>query len=245
MKKSRDLYLLAAATILGAFLAHGCSSIGRGGTTTNIAWTFERNLVRIDTTVGGREGSFLVGTASQHTIVDDGFPADVSLRGRVGVNLGDRFSAAVEPVRSDLAGLADGVLGNDVWRGRSLTIDYQRGLLIIGKTLDPVTDAPRFRFRSVPSVRVTIDGVETSALVDTASPDTVLLPARRFGTPGRRTISLRVGDTTFDEVDARVAPVDEVRLGNRILAHFLLTIDYPRREVSLWRHGRVPAPSAP
>ena len=245
MKKNNDLYLFAVAAILGLVLAQGCSSIGRGGTTTHIAWTFDRNLVRLDATVGGRDGSFLIGTAAPQTIVDDGFPADRSLRGRVGVNLGDRFAATVDPARADLAGLADGVLGNDVWRGRSLTIDYQRGLLIIGKTLDPMADAPRFRFRSVPSVIVTIDGVATTAIVDTASPDTVLLPARRFGAPGRRTISLRVADTTFDEVDARVAPVDEVRLGNRILAHFLLTIDYPRSEVSLWRHGRVPAPSAP
>jgi hypothetical protein len=234
----------AAALLLAAAL--GCSSLGRGdGATTNIAWTFERNLVLVDATVGGRAGSFIVGTANQRTILDPGFQVDAAARGRVGVNLGDRFSATVEPLRSDLGGVADGILGGDVFRRRSLGIDYQRGLLVLGERLDPITEGVRFRFTEIPRIRVFVDGAESNAVVDSSSPDTLLLPAGRYGAEGRRTVSLRIGATEFARVDARVAPVDEIRIGNRILAHFLVTVDYPRREVTLWRHGPAPSPSAP
>jgi hypothetical protein len=234
----------AAALLLVA--TWSCSSLGRGdGTTTIIAWTLERNLVLVDATVGGRRGSFIVGTANERTILDPAFEGATAHRGRVGVNLGDRYSATVDPLRSELGGIADGILGGDVWRGRSLGIDYQRGLLVLGERLDPITEGVRFRFRGIPRIRVHIDGVESIAVVDSSSPDTLLLPASRFGAEGRRTVALRIGATPFDRVDARVAPVDEVRVGNRILAHFLVTVDYPRGEVSLWRHGRAPTPSAP
>lgn len=242
MKNSDVLSRCAVGALALLFLPLGCSGLGRGATTTNLAWTFEQNLVRIEATVGGRQGSFLVGTAAERTILDDSFPAVVR-RGRVGINLGDRYAARAEPVRTDLQGLADGILGADAWRRRSLTIDYRRRLLVLGRTLDPIQDGVRFRFRDLPAVRVFIDGAETSALVDTANPDTVLLPSRRYGPEGRRTIALRIGETSFDAVDARVASVDEVRLGNRILANFLVTVDYPRREVSLWRDLRGGASS--
>ncbi len=241
MKNSNEFSyrILALLGVLPLLLA-GCAGLGAAAATTNIAWTFERNLVIVDATVGGRAGAFIVGTAAEHTILDPAFPAALSRRGRAGVSVGERHSSTVTPTRADLGGVADGILGADVWRGKSLTVDYQRGLLILGKALDPITEDVRFRFRDAPAVRVSIDGVETTAIVDTASPDTVVLPSRTWGAVGRRTISLRIGETRFDAVDARVAPVGEVRLGNRILAHFLVTVDYPRREVTLWRHGVAP-----
>lgn len=240
-KISINLSLRALALAL-PLAAAGCLSAGSGPSTTSIAWTFETNLVTVDATVGGRAGRFLIGTASEQTILDPAFAAAISRRGRTGVTLGERHSATVTPAFADLGGIADGILGGDVWRSRMLSIDYQRGLLLLGKGLEPIAEDVRFRFRGVPSVRVTIDGRETTALVDTASPEAVVLPARTWGAEGRRTVSLRVGGTTFPDADALVAPVGEVRLGNRVLAHFLVTVDYPRHEVSLWRHGRAPEP---
>ncbi|HEY0593688.1 MAG TPA: hypothetical protein VGF40_18095 [Thermoanaerobaculia bacterium] len=242
MKIIVHLSLRLAGLVL-FLLSAGCFSLGGDASTTNVVWTFDRNLVTVDATVGGRAGTFLVGTASEQTILDSDFGGAISRRGRTGVHLGERYSATVTPARADLGGIADGVLGGDAWRGRSLTIDYQRGLLVLGKGLDPVTEDVRFRFRGTPSVRVTIDGAEVTALVDTASPEAIVLPARTWGAEGRRTVTLRIGKTSFEEVDALVAPVGEARLGNRLLAHFLVTVDYPRGEVSLWRHGPAPKPN--
>ncbi len=237
-----DYFSVRIVALMVLLFPLGCSSLGAGGTTTNVAWTFDRNLVTVDATVGGRAGKFLVGTASEQTILDPDFGAAVSRRGRTGVTLGDRFSATVVPAYADLGGVADGILGGDAWRGRSLALDYQRGLLVLGKGLEPIAEDVRFRFRGVPSVRVTVDGADATALVDTASPEAVVLPARTWGAEGRRTVTLRIGETEFEDVDALVAPVGEIRLGNRILAHFLVTVDYPRGEISLWRHGPAPGP---
>lgn len=242
MKKTH--YFPKRIVAVGAFLSLlvGCTSFRSSPQTTNISWAFERNLVLVNATVGGRAGSFVVGTAASQTVLDSSFPADAGRRGRVGIDLGERYNATVTPVRADLGGIADGILGADAWRGSSLTVDYQRGLLVLGTSLDPITEGVRFRFRETPAVQVRIDGVETTAVIDTASPDTILLPSRTWGAEGRRAVDLRIGKTRFGAVDARVAPVGEVRLGNRILAHFLVTVDYPRREVTLWRYGAAPPP---
>ncbi|MGH9456537.1 MAG: hypothetical protein ACRD2J_02740 [Thermoanaerobaculia bacterium] len=205
---------------------------------TSVAAQLETNLLMVEATVGGLDGTFLIGTAHPATVLDDELAVSSGRRGRVHVRLGNRFSARVRPERADLGGIADGILGADLWRDRSLTIDYVKGLVTIGNDADPLMEGLRQSFELVPRVPILVDGAEVSAVVDTANPDTILLPQATFGEPGRRRVDLQVGVTRIPGVDARVAPIDEVRLGNRILSRFLVTIDYANREVALWPYPR-------
>lgn len=202
-------------------------------TTTHLSWTFDRNLIVVGALVDGIAGEFLVGSSHSETVLDAGFAGAKSGRRTVPVAMG-RYSATARPVQADLQGLTDGVLGADVWSGRSLTIDYKRRLLILGRALEPVDQDARHRFAGAPAIPITIDGREERAIIDTANPDTILLPMERFGPEGRIDVELVLGGVRFQSVDAAVAPISEIRLGNRILSEFLVTVDYRRREVSLW-----------
>lgn len=215
-----------------AVIAAACS-LPRAAT-THLAWTFRQNLIVVGAVAGGVDGEFIVGTAHPATILDPEFAGRAGDRGRMPVNLGGRFTADARPVRAELDGLADGILGLDVWGRRSVTIDYRRNLIILGRDLEPMNEGLRHAFEHIPAVPILIDGVERLALVDTANPDTIQLPATDFGEEGRRSVDLQVGDVRFRGIGATVAPVTEIRLGNRVLSHFLVTIDYPRGEVTLW-----------
>lgn len=219
--------LIAAATI------SSCSFLPRPAT-THLAWDLEGNLIVIHGVAGGTPGRFIVGTAQPATVLDDTFPADPGRRGNLPVVLGSRYSGTAKPVRADLGGLADGILGADVWSRRSVTIDYRRGILILGRDLETFKEGLRQGFDQVPMVPVLVNGNERMAVVDSANPDTVQLPQGEFGAAGRRTIDLQVGEVRFDDLDAGVGPVSEIRIGNRVLSRFLVTVDYPRKEVTLW-----------
>lgn len=187
----------------------------------------------VDARIGRAQGEFIVGSAQGETVLDADLDVSPGRRGILPVTIG-RYAATARPVRARLEGLADGILGADVWRGRSLTIDYKRRLLILGRSLEPIDAELRHRFRDAPSVPVVVNGRKAVAVIDTANPDTILLPAGEFGSEGRVEIELVVGGVRFHNVDAAIAPVSEIRLGNRILAEFLVTIDYARHETSLW-----------
>lgn len=224
-------YVLAAALLPLGLVS--CSF--PRATMTHLTWTFERNLIVLDARVGGAQGEFLVGSAQPETILDDDLAVAPGVRGTVPVTIG-RYAATARPIRANLEGLADGILGADVWGGRSLTIDYRRRVLILDLALEPIDAEIRHRFRGAPSVSVVVDGREELAIIDTASPDTILLPSARFGPEGRAEVELVVAGVRFHSVDAAIAPVSEIRLGNRILAEFLVTIDYARHETSLWHN---------
>ncbi|HUP64014.1 MAG TPA: hypothetical protein VM557_01875 [Thermoanaerobaculia bacterium] len=226
------------AVLSAGFVAtlSGCSLLPSPAT-THIAWQLEGNLVIVPAAVDGKNGRFIIGTGDAVTVLDAAF-FDSESRRAVGVVLGDRFSARVTPRVADFEGLADGILGADVFNRRSVTLDFRRGLLVLGRGLDPISEGVEHRFNGTPTAPVTINGEQTLAIVDSANPDTLLLPSSRFGPVGRRLVNLGIGETSFVNVDARVEDIPEVRLGIRILSYFLVTIDYPRQTVNLWPDAR-------
>lgn len=234
MKMSRfNQYRLTTLVLL--LIAAGCS-LGRPET-LHLAWTFDRNLITLPAVAGGQAGTFVFGSAHPTSVFDQQFTAESGRRG-VSVVLGDRYQAVTKPVAMELEELADGILGIDIWRDRSVTVDYRRGLLILGRELEPIHEGIHHRYETIPAVPVRIDGREELAVVDTANPDTILLPSSRWGDPRRMPIELTIGEVSLGSVDASVAPVSEIRLGNRVLSRFLVTFDYPRREVTLWPDAR-------
>jgi hypothetical protein len=86
---------------------------------------------------------------------------------------------------------------------------------------------------------VAVDGRTFSAIVDTTSPDTLVLP-RGSDKPRRAKAKLSVAGTDFGSIDIAFGDVAAPRVGNRVLSKFLVTIDYGRREVGLWRDPRTP-----
>lgn len=212
----------------------GCQSSAPRGRSTSIAFTLDRNVVRVSAMVDGAPASLILATALPETLLAPQFA-----RERSSITLGDRFTVRVRPAAApEVAEVADGMLGMDAFRDGVLTIDYHRGLLLVGRDVPPVRDAPRFAFNRIPAVDVSIDGQQRRAIIDTSNPDTLVLPMGPRGVEGRRRVRLTVAGVDFGSVDAAVGPVDAVRIGNRTLTRFLVTIDVARREVSLWSDPR-------
>jgi len=87
-------------------------------------------------------------------------------------------------------------------------------------------------------INVIVDGRTIPVVVDTASPDTLTL--RSAGTTaGRRSAHVQIAGTDFGNVDVDYADVATPRIGNRLLSRFLISIDYGRRRIGLWRDPRT------
>jgi hypothetical protein len=72
-------------------------------------------------------------------------------------------------------------------------------------------------------------------IVDTSSPDTLVLP----GPNGRRNVDVSIAGTHFGATDVRFIPDARPRIGNRLLSKFLVSIDYKQRLVGVWRDPRI------
>ena len=200
----------------------------------NVSFILENNLVTLmpTTRIDNRTGRFILGTAARQTVIDDGFP----LAGRDHVlNIQDKQSLRIDPVRGDLLGVADAIVGADAWRGRAISIDYRSGMVIYQQSGIERSQMTTFRFRNEPTVTVTVNGVDVSAVVDTSSPDTLVLP----GTYGRGNVLVQIAGHDFGTTDVQFANVTQPRIGNRLLSRFLVSIDYGRRVVGLWRDPRI------
>jgi hypothetical protein len=81
-----------------------------------------------------------------------------------------------------------------------------------------------------------VDGANVPAIVDTASPDTVTLPRAK---PGRGTAHVNVAGQDFGTIDVGYANIPVAHIGNRLLSRFLVSIDYGKHVVGLWRDPRI------
>jgi hypothetical protein len=201
----------------------------------NVGFTLENNLVMLhpNVRIDNRAGRFLLGTAARQTVVDSGFP----LPGRNHLlQLGEKESLPISPGRMDLGGVADMIVGADAWRDRAISIDYRSGLVTYQKQGIQRSQMRTYEFRAEPAINVTVDGRTFAAVVDTSNPDTLVLP----GVSGRGTVSVTIAGTNFGPTDVRYAAVTHPRVGNRLLSRFLVSIDYGRRVVGLWRDPRIP-----
>jgi hypothetical protein len=213
------------------------------GEEVNLVFSLEKNLVVLPSaTIDGRSGRFLFGSAEPRTLVDPKFArSGAPAAGRTGpqtLQLNDKTALRMVPVDIDLRGVGDAIIGSDVWGAHAVTLDYRTGVLTYQKEGIHPELMTLYAFSNQPTVNVLVDGRSISAVVDTASPDTLILP-RGTGRAGRRMAHVQVGGTDFGTIDVDFADVTTPRIGNRLLSKFLVTIDFGKHRVGLWRDPRI------
>ena len=211
------------------------------GSEVNLAFVVEHNLlVLTSATIQGRAGRFVVASASPRTVVDNTFAKSIAApqRGRLALQIGEKETLGFTPLFADLRGIGDAMLGADVWSNRAVTIDYLSGLVTYQKEGIHPESMTVYRFDGEPKINVMVDGRRVAAIVDTASPDTLTLP-RGSAAAHRATAHLTIAGADFGNVDIAMADVTAARVGNRLLSKFLVTIDYGRHQVGLWRDPRT------
>jgi hypothetical protein len=212
------------------------------GQEVNLAFVIRNNLLFLPSaTVDGHNGQFLFAAADARTALDNRFASTLPRLPRSGertLQLNEKESLRFTPVELDLHKVADGIIGADVWGNRAVSIDYASGLLTYQKEGIHPELMTLYRFTAEPRVNVVVDGKTVAAIVDTASPDTLILP-RGNAAAGRTHARVQLAGADLGNVDIRLADVATPHVGNRILSKFLVTIDYGRREVGLWRDPRT------
>ena len=233
---------LATVTAFALFAA-GCSSMMPWhdeplGQEVNVAFVLRNNLVFLPSAmVDKRPGRFLFGSATPRTVLDSKF-AGSGTATQHSIQLTPRETLRFDPVFADLRGVGDGIVGADVWGSHAISIDYHSGLLTYQKAGIYPEMMSLYAFTDAPMVNVIVDGRQLSAIVDTASPDTLVLP--RGETPaGRRKVRVQIASTDFGGIDVQFADVSAPRIGNRLLSRFLVSIDYGKKQVGLWRDPRI------
>jgi hypothetical protein len=208
------------------------------GGEVNLAFTVKNNLIYLASArIDGYQGRFLFGSAAPHTVLDTRFAQMVDGTAH-SLQLNTRKTLRFEPVIADLGGIGDGIVGGDIWSGYAVTIDYSSGLLTFQREGMHPEMMTVYKYADAPMINVVIDGRTMPAIVDTASPDTLVLP-RIGATADRRTARVQIAGIDFGNVDVRLADVSAPRVGNRLLSRFLISIDYGRRQVGLWRDPRI------
>lgn len=232
-----------ARTAVLLLLLAGCGSLTpwrneRLGTEVNLAFTLENNLVFLTTAaIDGRTGRYFLGTAHPRSVVDPRLGASAARR--YSLQLSEKEVRNISPVVLDLGGVGDAVIGAEAWGRHAVTVDYRSGLVTLQKEGIYPDAMTLFRYNAEPSITVRVDGRDVQAVVDTALPDTVVIP--RTGARGERgTARVSVAGTDFGPIDVRYDDVSRPRIGNRVLSKFLVTIDYGRRVVGVWRDPRIP-----
>jgi len=205
------------------------------GNEVNLAFTIERNLIELTTVrIDQRPGRFLLGTAARQTVVDPRFA--LAPFGPHSLQMGERETLRLTPQLLDLGGVADAIVGIEAWKRHAITINYKSGIVSYQK-YGIVPDAMKvYRFDAEPMINVLVNGQQVSAIVDTTSPDTLVLPAQSYG---RGTARVVIAGTDFGTIDVAYANVSGARIGNRLLSHFLVTIDYGKKWVGVWRDPRI------
>ena len=238
--------LCRARIALALVLVAGCRSAVTGlvereqeRTETNASFVVEDNLLRLNTvTLDGRAGRFLIGSAHPRTVVSSAFAGATPSR-HTRIQLNETDSVDVEPLVADLRGAGEAIIGFDAARGRAMTINYVAGLLTWQDSGTSGGEMTAYRYRDVPEITVTVDGRDLLAVVDTTSPDTLTLP--RGNSPAARTTArVEIAGALFPNTDIALAGVSRPLIGNRLLSKFLVSIDYGRQQVLLWRDPRVP-----
>lgn len=205
----------------------------------NFSFTLEQNLIQLKSVrIDNRDGRFILGSAAPRTIVDPRFRLR---RFRAhSLQISEKETLRIDPAPHDLHGVADAIIGVEAWRNRAISIDYHSGLVTYQKEGIESGLMQVYQFSAEPMIRVNVNGREIAAIVDTTSPDTLVLPG---SVHGRGTANVSIGATDFGTIDVQYANVARARVGNRLLSRFLVTIDYGRRVVGLWRDPRTPLES--
>lgn len=204
----------------------------------NLAFTTRNNLLFLPTvSINGTRGQFFFGTATPRTIIDTPF-ANKLAAGSYRLRLNNRETLNITPLALPLSGVGDALIGADVWSKFAVSIDYRTGLLTFQKDGIHADYMTLFRFEGEPAIVVNIDGQDVPAVVDTALPDTMMLP-RGASPSSRAQAHLVIAGHDVGTVDVGRGDVNRARIGNRLLSKFLVSIDYGRQQVGLWRDPRI------
>ncbi len=205
----------------------------------NVAFVVDHNLLYLpDVTIDNRAGKIFFSTASPRTVLDPRLVAELhGPKPSYVLRFGQKEALRVNPVSLSLGKTGDAMLGADLWDSRAISIDYVSGLLTYQKEGIHPGLMTLYHFDAQPTVNVDVDGRQISAIVDTASPDTLEMPGE---TASRRRAHVVIAGSDFGSIDIGVSPaLSQARIGNRLLSKFLVSIDYGRRVVGLWRDPRV------
>jgi len=234
--------MLRARTLVCVLLLSSCASMlpwhdAPPADEVNLAFTIKNNLLFLPSaTINGHSGRYFFGSATARSVVDPDFAARLGTPPS-SVQLGDRATLPFNPVPLNLGTAGDAILGADLWDAHAVTLDYRAGLLTYQKSGIHPAFMSIFTYQVEPMINVVVDGRTISAVVDTALPDTLVLPRAN---EGRGNVHVVIAHTDFGTVDVKYANVSQPRVGNRLLSKFLVSIDYGRREVGLWRDPRIP-----
>lgn len=234
--------LLRARTAVVAVLFTACSTqlpwSKEAPNEVNLSFTVERNLLYLSSAeINGRPGRYLFGSANAKSVLDPSFARNVAGQA-LRITLNERLSRPISPLVMDLGEAGDAVIGADVFAPQAVTIDYRSGLMTW--QMDGIQPAHMslFHYDGAPSITALIDGIEVPLVVDTALPDTIVLPGP---SPTSRAVAhVVIAGTDFGQVDIATADIRRARIGNRLLSKFLISIDYGRHQVGLWRDPRIP-----
>jgi len=208
------------------------------GNEVNVAFTIENNLLFLTTPrIENRPGRFFFGSADPHSVLDPKFAAALGPHRTYAFDIGQKEAINVAPVVLDLGSAGDAIIGADVFGNHAVSIDYRVGLLTYQREGIHPDGMQLFRFRGDPSITIDVDGKPIPAIVDTALPDTLVLPRAKVG---RGNVHVSIAGTDFGTIDAAYANIPAARIGNRLLSRFLVTIDYGRHVIGLWRDPRIP-----
>jgi hypothetical protein len=229
---------IVRATALGlALLSFSCARLlpwrdDQPSPEINLAFLLENNLIRLQTVrLDNQPGRYILGSAAPQTVVSPQFA------GTTTIQITENETVKVTPSTLDLRGVADAIIGVDAWRNRAISIDYRSGLVTYQKQGIQTGLMKLYTYDHEPMIYVKVNGAEIAAIVDTSNPDTLLLPAR---TAGRGPVRVEVAGSDFGILDVQYANVPKARVGNRVLSRFLVTIDYGKKMVGLWRDPRIP-----
>lgn len=238
-----SLRATACALIVACSLS-GCSS---PQFERNVAFRVQSNLPIVDVELEGSPATFVIATALPNSVIGGEKARAIGFeqsRWRSRVFFKNLAGTKVAPLVIELhdAIPADGLLGADAWRGRTLTLDYRRGLVILAPP-GPIPEGfHSWSFKGPPRISVTLNGIVLPAIVDSAIPDTAIIPEALLdengGTGPRRTVDLEIAGVRFDAIDVLTAPTGDIRIGNRLLSQFLVRIDFDHRTVALWPDSR-------
>lgn len=222
--------------MLIALIAASCTLPWRDepvGIETNLAFRIENNLLFLpNAAIDGRPGRYIFGSANVRTVLD---PRVAGSTREHRVTLSGKDAVDIKPVVLDLRGVADGIVGADVIARKAVTIDYRAQLVTYQKEGIHPELMTLYRFSAEPAVTVQVDGADVLAIVDTSSPDTLVLPRANVG---RGNVHVIVAGIDFGSIDVQYANVARARIGNRLLSKFLVSIDYGKRVVGLWSDPR-------
>ena len=205
----------ARTAVVCLLLLSGCSRLknlpwtrGPQHREHNLSFVVERNLLRLTTAeINGKRGRFYLASAAQNTRLDPAFASTIGPQ-RPRLTLTDRKSLPLTPVTVDLKGVADAFIGAEPWSTHAISIDYAKRLVTYQEEGIHPDYMTLYRFAAEPSITISVDGRDVAAIVDTALPDSLVLP-RGQAAARRGQARIEIAGVLFPAIDISYADVPD------------------------------------